>query len=244
MRRKSQRYSNTRIAFRFQILVLPDYRFQFNIKILPEGVMVIYFISKYLEFIQLLICKKSRGYFCLNKMKNRKGTLKPKLHFASRFSCCATIDFNSILKYFPSWLSQQILYQNLRNLSSHWCVKKSRGLFLFKQREISYQLSATAMILKRICYADITNYPIKLFSAGALFMKVIKIFDQHDWLLRYPRLCSKVFQESNALRQQEISHQPKATAMFFKRICYADITSCPINLKCTTKSFDLSKISI
>jgi len=34
-------------------------------------------------------------------MKNRKGTLTPKMLFAARFSCCATIEFNSILKYFP-----------------------------------------------------------------------------------------------------------------------------------------------
>ena len=34
---KLQRYSNTKNAFRYQILVLLDYRFQFNIKILSEG---------------------------------------------------------------------------------------------------------------------------------------------------------------------------------------------------------------
>jgi len=37
-------------------------------------------------------------------MKNRKGTLTPKMLFAVRFSCCATIDFNPILKYFPRGL--------------------------------------------------------------------------------------------------------------------------------------------
>jgi len=34
---KSQRYSNTKNAFRCQIFVLRDYRFQFNIEILSEG---------------------------------------------------------------------------------------------------------------------------------------------------------------------------------------------------------------
>jgi len=77
---------------------------------------------------------------------------------------------------------------------------------LHKQRQISYQPNATAMIFKRICYADITNYPIKFFSTGTLFTNVIKIIDQRDRLLRNPRYCSKVFQESSALQQQQISH--------------------------------------
>ena len=64
---------------------------------------MINFISKSSEFVQLLICKKSRGLFLFkrNEKRNRKGTLTPKMPFAARFSCCATIDFNSILKYFP-----------------------------------------------------------------------------------------------------------------------------------------------
>jgi len=77
---------------------------------------------------------------------------------------------------------------------------------LLKQRQISYQPNATSMIFKRICYADITNYTIKFFSTGTLFTNVIKIIDQHDRRLRNPRQCSKVFQESNALQQQQISH--------------------------------------
>jgi len=52
--------------------VLHDYRFQFNIKKLFEGVMITNFISKSLEFIELLICKKIRGgYFCLNEMRRK-----------------------------------------------------------------------------------------------------------------------------------------------------------------------------
>jgi len=77
---------------------------------------------------------------------------------------------------------------------------------LLKQRQISYQPNATAMIVKRTCYADITNYPIKFFSTGTPFTNVIKIIDQHDRLLRNPRHCSKVFKESNALQQQQNSH--------------------------------------
>jgi len=63
-------------------------------------------ISKCLEFIQLLICKKSRGLFLFkrNEKKNRKGTLTPKMPYAVRFSCCTTIDFNSILNYIPRGL--------------------------------------------------------------------------------------------------------------------------------------------
>jgi len=40
--------------------------------------------------------------------------------------------------------------------------------------------NATAMFFKRISDADITSYPIQFFSTGTLFMKVIKIIDQHD----------------------------------------------------------------
>ena len=68
--------------------------------------MIINFISKYLEFIALLICEKIAGLFLFkrNEKKNRRGTLTPKMPFAARFSCCATIDFNTILKYFPRGL--------------------------------------------------------------------------------------------------------------------------------------------
>jgi len=56
--------------------------------------------------------------------------------FAARFSCCAPIDFKSILKYFPRGLSKQSLYQNLWKLSNYWSVKQSRGLFLFERNEM------------------------------------------------------------------------------------------------------------
>jgi len=38
--------------------MLRDYRFQFNIKILSEGIMITKFISKSLEFVELLIREK------------------------------------------------------------------------------------------------------------------------------------------------------------------------------------------
>jgi len=44
-------------AFRCKILMLRDYRFQFNIKILSEGVMMINFVSKSSDFVQLVIGK-------------------------------------------------------------------------------------------------------------------------------------------------------------------------------------------
>ena len=79
---------------------------------------------------------------------------------------------------------------------------------------ISNNRNETATIFKQICDAVITSYLINIFSVGTLFTKVIKIIDQHDRLLRYPRHCSKVFQESNALQQQQ--------TMFFKRISDVD----------------------
>jgi len=56
-----------------------------------------------------------------------------------------------------------------------------------------------------------------------------------------PDLAAKFFKNRTHL-QQQISHQPNAIAMFFKRICYADVTSCPINVTCKPKSFDFSKM--
>ena len=68
--------------------------------------MITNFISKSLEFIELLICKKIAGLFLFerNEKKNRRGALTPKMPFAARFSFCATVDFNSILKYFRKGL--------------------------------------------------------------------------------------------------------------------------------------------
>ena len=76
---------------------------QLKIKILSEVVMMTNFVTKSSKFIRLLIWKKSRASFLFkrNEKKNHKGTLTPKMTFAARFSCCATINFNSILKYFP-----------------------------------------------------------------------------------------------------------------------------------------------
>jgi len=61
MRTKIAKYYNTKNACRCQIRVLRDYRFQFNIKILSEGVVMIHFISKSSEIVKLLICKRIAG---------------------------------------------------------------------------------------------------------------------------------------------------------------------------------------
>ena len=137
MRKKSQRYSHTKKACRCQIRALRDYWFQFNIKILSEEVMMTNFISKVWNLSNNWYVKKSRGLFLFkrNEKKYCKGTLTPKMHVAARFSCCATIDFNSILKYISRGLWWQMLYQNVWNLSIYWSVKKSRRLFLFKRNE-------------------------------------------------------------------------------------------------------------
>jgi len=59
---------------------------------------MINFISKSLEFFQLLFCKIFAGLFlCKRNEKNCKSTLTPNIPFAARFSCCATINFNPIL---------------------------------------------------------------------------------------------------------------------------------------------------
>jgi len=94
---------------------------------------------------------------------------------------------------------------------------------------ISNNRNETAMIFKQICDAVITSYPTNIFSMGTRFTKVIKINDQHDRLLRNPRHCSKVFQESNALQQQK--------TMFFKRISDADVTSYPMQFFSTGTLF-------
>jgi len=65
--------------------------------------MITNYISQSSEFIELLICEKIAMVILLkrNEKPNRKDVLTPKMSFAARFSYCATIDFNSILKYFP-----------------------------------------------------------------------------------------------------------------------------------------------
>ena len=52
--------------------------------------MITNFISKSVEFIELLICEKiAKGLFLFkrNYIKNCKGALTPKMPFAARFSC-------------------------------------------------------------------------------------------------------------------------------------------------------------
>jgi len=93
-----------------------------------------------------------------------------------------------------------------RELNTSHCSKVFQESNAHQQQQISHQPNATTMFFKRISYADITSYPLQFFSTGALFTNIIKIIDQHDRLLRNPRHCSKVFQESNALQQQQISH--------------------------------------
>jgi len=56
-----QRHFYTKHQFDCQTLVLRNYRYQFNIEILSEGVMITNFISKSLEFFELLICEKIAG---------------------------------------------------------------------------------------------------------------------------------------------------------------------------------------
>jgi len=58
------------------------------------------------------------------------------MRFVARFLCCATIDFNSILKYFPRGYDNKFYIKIFGYLSNYWSVKKSRGLFLFKRNEM------------------------------------------------------------------------------------------------------------
>jgi len=104
--------------------------------------------------------KKWRGLFLFkrNETKNCKGTLTPKMPFAARFSCCATIDFNSRLKYFPRGLWWQILYQNLWNLSNYWSVKKS-----FLPRFLPNVLSISGLFL------DLPTVNFALFGTDIAF---------------------------------------------------------------------------
>jgi len=67
-----------------QILVLRDYRFQFDIKILSEGVMMTNFISKYSPFLDYLYVKKSRGSFLFKR--NEKKIAKT-LNTQNAFRC-------------------------------------------------------------------------------------------------------------------------------------------------------------
>ena len=101
-----QRYFNTKNAFRCQILVLLDYRFQFSIKILSEEVLITNFISKSLEFIELLICEKIAGVMFvstkldekLQKYSNTKNAFRCQileLRDGGAYVCCKMYFSNS-----------------------------------------------------------------------------------------------------------------------------------------------------
>ena len=107
------------------------------LKYFPRGLSWQIFYQNLQSLSNYWYVKKSRGlfFFKRNEKKNCKGPLTPKMPFAVRFLCCATIGLNSILKYFPRGWSWQILYQNLQSLSNYLYEKKSRGLFFFKRNE-------------------------------------------------------------------------------------------------------------
>jgi len=140
------------------------------------------------------------------------------------------IDFNRI----PRQNTHSHIILKLRS-PNYYYVSMNNNVAM--KTTISDNINKTAMIFKQICDAVITSYPINIFSTGTLFTNVNKIIDQHDRLFRYPRHCSKLVQASNALQQQRISHQPNATAMFFKRISDADFTSYPIKFFSTGTLF-------
>ena len=132
-----QKYSNTRNAFRCQILVLLDYRFQFNNNILSEGLWSQILYQNLLNLSNYWSVKKSRGLFLFkrNEMKNGKGTLTSKMPFAARFSCCSTIDFNSILIYFPRGYDNKFyikifkIYPTIdlwKNRGGYFCLNEMR----------------------------------------------------------------------------------------------------------------------
>ena len=81
--------------------------------------------------------KKSRGLFLFerNEKKNRKSTLTPIMPFVARFSCCATIDFNSMLKYFPRGYDDKLYIKILgiyptidlyKNRGGYFCLNEMR----------------------------------------------------------------------------------------------------------------------
>jgi len=109
------------------------------------------------------------------------------------------IDFNRI----PRQNTHSHIILKLQSLNYYY---DSMNINITIETTISNKKNETAIIFKRVCDAVITSYPVNIFLMGTLFTKVIKIVDQHDRLLRYPSHCSKVFQESNALQQQQISH--------------------------------------
>jgi len=78
------------------------------------------YISSHLGAMNLNTCFKR------NEKKNRKDTLTPNMHFTARFSCCATIDFNSTSKYFPSGYDNKLyitVFGICRTICRFWTDK-------------------------------------------------------------------------------------------------------------------------
>ena len=144
--------------------------------------------------------KKSRGLFLFkrNEKKNRRGALTPKMPFAARFSFCAIVDFNSILKYFPrgSWL--QILYQNLWNVSNYWPVKKSPGLFLFERNEKKNRrgtLTPKMPFAARFSFCSTVDFNsiLKFFSEGVMITNFISKSSEFIQLLICEKIAGVIF---------------------------------------------------
>jgi len=114
--------------------------------------------------------------------KNRTHFNNSKICFLNPYQMLMSpaIQYN----YFHQVHLLQKLSKSLINITDfcatiYFSAKFSR-MELLKQRQISYQHNATAMIFKGISDDDITNYTIQFFSTGTLLTNVIKIIDQHD----------------------------------------------------------------
>jgi len=121
--------------------------------------------------------------------------------FAARFSCCATIDFNSILKYLPKGLWLQIIYQNLWNLSNYWYVEKS-----FLPRFLPNVLSITGLFLN-------------LLTVNFLLSRTDKAFCFFHYLAPSLKADLNLKQAFVFLQLQEITSFSIAKYQFYIQTC-------------------------
>ena len=157
--------------------------------------------------------------------KNRKHFNNSKRCFSNEYQTLMSpaIQYNSFQRvHFLQKLSKSLINMTDLYATPDFSANFSR-MELLKQRQISYQPNATAMILKRVCYADITNYPIKLFSTGTPFTNVIKIIDQHDRFYATLAITGKFFKNRTHFNNSRFlimcyNNTEKAPNIHFNRI--------------------------
>jgi len=113
---------------------------QWKIKTLSEGVMISFYTKIFRIYRTSDLWKICWCYFCLNEMRRKIAKpiyLTSQMPFAARFSVCATIDFNSILKCFRGGYDNK-LYIKMFGIYRTIDLWKNRFSWNFTERSVNH----------------------------------------------------------------------------------------------------------